>query len=104
MYEPSRTNALCLLISGVDNPRPDTARRTQHLLYSPDLAPSGFHLVVNVKKWLGSQRFGNDDEQLHDAVTGWLRSQAVEFYEEGISIVIKRYNKCLNLNGDCVEK
>ena len=69
---------------------------------SPDLAPSDFYLLMNMNKLLESQRF-DDDEKLHDAVTGWLQSPVAEFYEEGISKVVKRYDKCLHLNGNYVE-
>jgi transposase len=62
-----------MLTSGVvllhDNARPHTAAHTRALLghfdwelfdhppYSPDLAPSDYHLFTYLKKWLGSQRF-----------------------------------------------
>ena len=51
--------------------------------YSPDLAPSDFHLFLHLKKFLGSKRF-DDDDDLKDAVQKWLTSQAAAFYEEGI--------------------
>lgn len=108
-----------MLTSGVvllhDNARPHTARKTGELLerfnwdifshppYSPDLAPSDFHLFPCMKRWLASQRFENDDE-LKNAVTGWLNSQAAEFYAEGISKTVRRYDKCLNRFGNYVEK
>lgn len=56
-----------------------------------------------MKKWLASQHF-NDDDELQNAVKDWLRAQAAKFYEEGICKLVKRYDKCLNLNGDYVEK
>jgi hypothetical protein len=34
----------------------------------------------------------------------WLNSQAAVSYEEGISKLVSRYDKCLNVQGDCVEK
>lgn len=98
-----------------DNARPHTANRTQELLdsfkwqvfphppYSPDLAPSDFHLFPRMKTWLATQSF-DDDEELRVRVTKWLRSQAADFYDEGISKLVHRYDKCLNLFGDYVEK
>ncbi|GFV45555.1 mariner Mos1 transposase [Trichonephila clavipes] len=98
-----------------DNARPHTANCTQELLnsfkwevfphppYSPDLAPSDFHLFPKMKNWLAAQRF-DDDKELRVCVTVWLRSQAAEFYDKGISKLVHRYNKCLNLFGDYVEK
>jgi len=35
--------------------------------YSPDLAPSDFHLFLHLKKFPGGKRFDNDDD-LKDAV------------------------------------
>jgi len=55
-----------------DNARPHTANRTQQLLndfgwekfnhppYSPDLAPSDYHLFPAMKTWLATQRFDSD--------------------------------------------
>jgi hypothetical protein len=45
-----------------------------------------------------------DDEDLHYAVMDWLNSQAAFWYEEGISKLLARYDKCLNVQGDYVEK
>ncbi|GFW15930.1 uncharacterized protein TNCV_4432031 [Trichonephila clavipes] len=53
--------------------------------------------------WLATQRF-DDDKELRVRVTEWLRSQAAEFYDKGISKLVHRYNKCVNLFGDYVEK
>lgn len=98
-----------------DNARPHTANVTREVLesfkwelfphppYSPDLAPSDFHLFPAMKKWLAMQRF-DDDEQLQEEVTKWLKAQAADFFAEGISKLVHRYDKCLNLNGDYVEK
>ncbi|GFW50634.1 uncharacterized protein TNCV_2889361 [Trichonephila clavipes] len=74
-----------------------------HPPYSPDLAPSDFHLFPRMKNWLATQRFDNDKE-LRVRVTEWLRSQVEEFYDKGISKLIHRYDKCLNLFGDYLEK
>ncbi|GBM20652.1 hypothetical protein AVEN_230238-1 [Araneus ventricosus] len=75
----------------------------QHPPYSLDLAPSDFHLFTAMKKWLGGQHFA-DDEELKNAVTHWLKSQAATLYAEGIGKLVKRCDKCLNNGGDYVEK
>jgi len=97
-----------------DNARLHTANRTRelldhfewevfdHLPYSPDLAPSGYHLFPNMKTWLAMQRF--DDAELQAGVNEWLKSQAAKFYDDGINKLVHCYDKCLNLNGDYVEK
>jgi histone-lysine N-methyltransferase SETMAR len=67
--------------------------------YSPDLAPSDFHLFLRLKKFLSSQRF-NNDEDVKRAVQKWLSSQAATFYDEGIQKLVSRYDKCLNNGGN----
>ena len=99
-----------------DNSRPHTTRQTQTLLhdefhwdtfghppYSPDLAPSDFYLFLKMKGHLAGRRF-TDDEDLQHAVVDWLNSQAAVWYEEGINKLVSRYDKCLNVQGDYVEK
>jgi len=54
-----------------------------HPSYSPDLAPSDFHLFLHLKKFLSGKRF-DDDDDLKEAVLKWLTSQAAAFCEEGI--------------------
>ena len=72
--------------------------------YSPDLAPSDYHLFLHLNKFLGGKRFDDDDKDLKDAVQKWLTSQAAAFYEEGIQKLLPRYNKCLNNGSEYVEK
>jgi histone-lysine N-methyltransferase SETMAR len=74
-----------------------------HPPYSPDLAPSDYHLFPNMKTWLATQRF-DDDAELQAGVNEWLKPQAAKFYDDGINKLVHRYDKCLNLNGDYVEK
>ena len=45
-----------------------------------------------------------DDEDLQHAVVDWLNSQAAVWYEEGLSKLVSRYDKCLNVQGDYVEQ
>jgi histone-lysine N-methyltransferase SETMAR len=71
--------------------------------YSPDLAPSDFHLFPNFKEFLGGSRFKNDEE-VKDAVKEWLNGLAAEVYDEGIQKLVTSYDKCLNVGGDYVEK
>ncbi|KAJ4451520.1 hypothetical protein ANN_02984 [Periplaneta americana] len=115
-----KNKKLGMLTAGVvllhDNARPHMARRTAAVLtefgwelfdyppYSPDLAPSDFHVFLHLKKFLSSgERFGNDEE-LKTSVTRWFHSQAAEFYNRGIQKLIPRYYKCLNSDGGYVEK
>jgi len=73
-----------------------------HPTYSPDLAPSEYHLFSNLKTWLATQRF--KEVELQAGVNEWLKSQAAAFYDDGINKTVHRYDKCLNLNAEYVEK
>ncbi|PNF14616.1 hypothetical protein B7P43_G12124 [Cryptotermes secundus] len=100
-----------------DNARPHMARQTANLLqefswevfnhqpYSPDLAPSDFHLFLHLKKFLSGERqhFENDREA-EMVVTQWFQSQAADFCDTGIQKLVPRYDKCLNSSGDYVKK
>ena len=50
--------------------------------------------------------FTNGRTDVHDAERSGrlVNSQAAVWYEEGISKLVSRYNKCLNVQGDYVEK
>jgi histone-lysine N-methyltransferase SETMAR len=97
------------------NARPHAAARAQAILqefgwevfeypaYSPDLAPSDFHFLPKLKEFLGGRRF-KSDEEVKDAVKVWLNGLAAEVYDEGIQKLVTRYDKCLNVGGDYVQK
>lgn len=74
-----------------------------HPPYSPDLAPSDFHVFRKLKMDLKGQRFDNDDD-VKAAVMGWLDSQTVTFWREGIEKCRDRWLWCFNIDGDYVEK
>jgi len=75
--------------------RPHTAATTQNLIttfgweqfdhppYSPDLAPSDFHLFLHLKSFLAGRQF-HDDNEVKEAVTTCFASQVASFYNEGI--------------------
>jgi histone-lysine N-methyltransferase SETMAR len=100
-----------------DNARPHTARATQdiilellvqwelleHLPYSLDLVPSHFHLFDLLKNHYGGKRL-SDDEEVETEVRKWLRQQSKDFYDEGFDALVKRWDKCINVGGGCVEK
>ena len=98
-----------------DNARPHTAARTlakiedlgwkllTHPPYSPDLAPSDFHLFGPLKESMKGIHF-QTDEEVKAAVSNWLRTQSTEFYAKGIDNLISSWNKCVAKEGDYVEK
>lgn len=98
-----------------DNARPHVSQQTNDVIdqfgwelvshppYSPDLAPNDFHLFPKLKNCLGGQRFQTDGE-LQDAVTKFLNGLAAEFFEVGFQNWIYRQKKCVEKNGDYIEK
>lgn len=98
-----------------DNARPHTAGNTLNVLrsfkwtvfahppYSPDLAPSDYWLFPLLKEELAGEKFTTDTE-VQRADSAFFRSQPTEFYATTIEKLVSRYNKCLDLGGDYIEK
>ncbi|GBL62094.1 hypothetical protein AVEN_146441-1 [Araneus ventricosus] len=89
-----------------DNARPHSAFVAQnftfnHPPYSSDLAPSDYHLFLNLKRDFGGRHFDSDGDA-KNGVQQWLSSLAVSFFEEGKDKLVSRYDKCLNNGGKCV--
>jgi hypothetical protein len=74
-----------------------------HSLYSPDLAPSDFHVLLHLKTFLGGRWF-HDDNEVKEAVNTWFASQAASFCGAGIRKLVPRYYKCVSIGGNYVEK
>jgi len=51
----------------------------EHPAYSPDLAPSDFHLFGPLKEALRGRRFSRGDDDVKAAVHQWLRAQPKHF-------------------------
>ena len=98
--ESKNTKSLtCLEMSKVllqhDNGRPHTSLKTREVIssfgwtrishppYSPDLAPSDFHLFWAPQRKFEGRHFSSDEE-VKTAVRKWLKTQPVEFYNEGM--------------------
>ncbi|GFO12708.1 transposase [Plakobranchus ocellatus] len=98
-----------------DNARPHTSRQTQdalrqlelttlpHPAYSPNLAPSGYYLFPQIKKYLKGHHYDNDEEVIGD-VRKWCRGQSSEFFADGVRQLVKRWRLCVDRDGDYVEK
>lgn len=79
----------------MDNARPHTAHVTAKLLakfkwrivpqpaYSPDCAPSDYHVFRSLKLWLRGQVFSTLSAA-KDAVKRWLKEQPKSFWREGM--------------------
>jgi hypothetical protein len=70
---------------------------------SPDLAPSDFHFFPHFKRNLKGTHFTSDDEVKH-AVTSWIKQRTPEFFIDGMRKRVLRWEKCIERQGDHVEK
>ncbi|GBM23462.1 hypothetical protein AVEN_181578-1 [Araneus ventricosus] len=66
------------------------------------LTSQTFYVFGPLKQHLGGRHFADDDVQ-HEVLL-WIRQQPKEFYAAGIGALIKRWDKCINIGGDYVEK
>jgi hypothetical protein len=74
-----------------------------HPPYSPDLAPSDFHLFGPLKKHLGERRFATSGE-VQKAIMSWLQVLDIDFFYAGIDASVYWWDKCLGKYGDYVEE
>lgn len=93
-----------------DNARPHTAQSTidtitglgwkimKHPAYSPDLAPSDYHLFRSLEHSLRGNTFNNDQE-VKNHVRRYFRSKPESFYKEGIQKLPEKWRKAVESNG-----
>ena len=74
-----------------------------HPPYSPDLAPSDYFLFPKLKESLRGRKFTSDNEVIQ-AVDDFLGCHDKSWYNSGLELLQKRWTKCVELNGDYVEK
>ena len=74
-----------------------------HPPYSPDLAPSDYFLFPKLKEHLKGTRFQSIEEAKTEVKT-WCNSKGQEFFKEGLTRWKHRLQKCIDLNGNYVEK
>ena len=73
-----------------------------HPSYSPNLAPSDYHLFSGLKKQLKGRHFSSDAEVTAAAET-WLDGQPSEFFLSGLQKLKQRAKKFTDLRGEYVE-
>ena len=74
-----------------------------YLPYSPQIAPSDYHLFGPLKEALRGRRFTSDQE-LKEAVHSWHPAQPKTFFSEVIQKPVQRCKKYIEKQGDCVER
>ncbi|XP_015189841.1 PREDICTED: uncharacterized protein LOC107073667, partial [Polistes dominula] len=69
-----------------------------HLPYSPDIAPSDFHLFRSIAHGLADQRF-HSYEETKKWVDSWIASKDMSFFQRGIHILSERWEKVVSSDG-----
>ncbi|CAK9820034.1 Histone-lysine N-methyltransferase SETMAR [Anthophora quadrimaculata] len=96
-----------------DNARPHVSRQTlqklkelkweilQHPPYSPDLAPSDFHLFRSLQNNLNGKNFGSV-EAIENYLQTFFTDKPRSFYEKGIYDLVKRWQTVVENGGDYI--
>ena len=74
-----------------------------HPPYSLDLAPRDYCLFADLKRMLQRKRFGSNEEVIAE-IKAYFEAKDKSFYKKGIEMSKKRWNKCITLEGDYVDK
>lgn len=94
-----------------DNAKPHTAKMTKKLLeefgwevlehppYSPDLAPSDYHLFRSMEHWLRNKKFKNVNE-MSVALTNFFDSKDRQFYRRGIFMLPDMWLNVIDSEGE----
>ncbi|GFR87601.1 histone-lysine N-methyltransferase SETMAR [Elysia marginata] len=74
-----------------------------HPAHSPDLAPSDVHLYVPLKCHLGCMAFDTECDFVGE-LKDWFAHLNLDFFRVSVYSQLSRWKKCINLQGDYVEK
>ncbi|GJQ75120.1 hypothetical protein Trydic_g9729 [Trypoxylus dichotomus] len=75
----------------------------RHAHYRPDLARSDPSLFLNLIKCLGGERFSSNEE-ITTVTTDYFAAFHSTYYRKDFKRLKHRWNKCIELEGDYVEK
>ncbi|KAG5319648.1 MOS1T transposase, partial [Pseudoatta argentina] len=93
-----------------DNARPHVAKPVKtyletlkwevlpHPLYSPDIAPSDFHLFRSMAHGLADRRF-HSYEEAPKWIDSWIASKDMSFFRRGIHVLPERWEKVVSSDG-----
>lgn len=74
-----------------------------HAPYSPDVAPSDYHLFKNMKSFLRGQKFITETE-LTSAVDAYFSSKSADFYKNGINNLRTRLQQVIDCQGEYIHE
>ncbi|KAG5318729.1 MOS1T transposase, partial [Pseudoatta argentina] len=93
-----------------DNARPHVAKPVKtyletlkwevlpHPSYSPDIAPSDFHLFRSMAHGLADRRF-HSYEEAQKWIDSWIASKDMSFFRRGIHVLPERWSKVVESDG-----
>ncbi|KAG5321150.1 MOS1T transposase, partial [Pseudoatta argentina] len=93
-----------------DNARPHVAKPVKtyletlkwevlpHPPYSPDIAPSDFHLFRSMAHGLADRRF-HSYEEAQKWIDSWIASKDMSFFRRGIHVLPERWEKVVESDG-----
>lgn len=96
-----------------DNARPHTAKNTKaalkefgwevlsHPPYSPDLAPTDYHLFRSLASYLSRREF-DDEQDLKLGLAEYFRSKDGHFWKRGIYNLVNRWEEVVNNDGNYI--
>ena len=67
--------------------------------YSPDKAPSDFHLFRSLEHFLRGKVF-NNEEEIRQALDEYFASKNVDFYRRGFEKLPEIWEKIIDYNGE----
>lgn len=96
-----------------DNARPHVSKKTlrkleslkwdvlTHPPYSPDIAPSDYHLFRSLQNYLNGKNF-DSLEALKNGVSSFFESKPRSFYDRGIRMLPERWKKIIENDGEYI--
>ncbi|KAG5308951.1 MOS1T transposase, partial [Pseudoatta argentina] len=69
-----------------------------HSPYSPDIAPSDFHLFRSMAHGLADRRF-HSYEEAQKWIDSWIASKDMSFFRRGIRVLPERWSKVVESDG-----
>ncbi|CAK1553447.1 unnamed protein product [Leptosia nina] len=70
-----------------------------HPPYSPDVAPSDFHLFRALQHFLSGKTFANLDD-IQNAISRYFAEKPINFYRSGIENLLTRWQKVIDNDGE----
>jgi len=72
-----------------------------HPPYSPDIAPSDYHLFLSLQHFLSGKEFKNKDN-VHTGMSDFFASKSKDFYRRGIEELPQRWETVIENDGNYI--